>query len=83
VIVVLIYKFVIQNNGNSKSNKRFVLPAVERRVVSSFSTPAEERSVAPGLKWTRDNNLAPLEKRWVVDGKEWAPPNKKERRFQA
>ncbi|TVY34390.1 Protein SSO2 [Lachnellula subtilissima] len=82
VIVVLIYKFVIQNNNNSSksTNKRFVLPSLERRAISA---PTEERSEIPGLKWTRENTLAPVEERWVVDKLEWSPPSKKERRFKA
>ncbi|TVY39321.1 Protein SSO2 [Lachnellula occidentalis] len=83
VIIVLIYKFVIQNNNSSSSkpaSKRFVLPSLERRVISA---PTEERSDVPGLKWTRENTLAPVEERWVVDKLEWSPPSKKERRFQA
>ncbi|TVY52189.1 Protein transport protein SSO2 [Lachnellula cervina] len=81
VIIVLIYKFVIQNNNTSKpASKRFVLPSLERRAVSA---PTEERSEIPGLKWTRENTLAPVEERWVVDKLEWSPPSKKERRFQA
>ncbi|TVY23457.1 Protein SSO2 [Lachnellula hyalina] len=82
VIVVLIYKFVIQNNNNSSksTSKRFVLPSLERRAISA---PTEERSEIPGLKWTRENTLAPVEERWVVDKLEWSPPSKKERRFQA
>ncbi|TVY81381.1 Protein transport protein SSO2 [Lachnellula suecica] len=89
VIVVLIYKFVIQNNApaattSTTTTKRFVLPANHRVVSGQPWAPTEEAPAVPGLKWTRDNNLAVLtEGRAVVPGVEWTPPTKKERRFVA
>ncbi|KAE8447060.1 hypothetical protein EG329_011195 [Mollisiaceae sp. DMI_Dod_QoI] len=62
VIVILIYKFVIQNNGSSKS-KRFVitdlvsgqLSAAGHRVISGQAwSPPSEKIVVPGAAWTPD-----------------------------
>lgn len=80
VIVVLIYKFVIQNNGTSKT-KRFVLPVEERSpIYGTLRIPPQGRSPAPGLAWARDGSL---EARAVVPGLEWTGETKREQKFQA
>lgn len=67
VIVILIYKFVIQNNGTSKSNKRFVitdfanekLSAAGHRVISgqawSPTSSTSGKVVVPGAEWAGES----------------------------
>jgi syntaxin 1B/2/3 len=76
VVVILIYKFVIQNNGSGKK-KRWVLPTADMPalnsapVVSGQPWTPSEKLVVPGLEWTDENTLS---SKPVVPDTEWTPP---------